>query len=51
MTEEAITAGDQLMVARQWLEYMELCDKKETLSLEEIQEIQSVYDLIKDAIY
>lgn len=51
MTEEAITAGDQLIVARQWLEFMEACDKKGTLHLEEIQEIQAVYDLIKDAIY
>lgn len=51
MTEEAITAGDQLMVARQWLEYMESCDKAETLSLAELIEIEAVYNLIKDAIY
>lgn len=49
--EEAITAHDQLMVVDDWLAYMESCDTMETLSLNEIHEIQSVYDLIKHAIY
>ena len=51
MINEAIATSDQLMVARQWLKYMEYADKIEALSLEEIHEIQSVYDLIKHAIY
>jgi hypothetical protein len=49
--EEAIIAGDQLTVVRQWLDYMDSCDLAETLSYEEITEIQNVYDLIKHAIY
>ena len=49
--DEALTAADQLSVAREWLEYMEDCAKKEHLSIAELIEIQSVYDLIKNNIY
>ena len=49
--DEALTAEDQLTVARKWLEYMEDCAEKEYLSITEINEIQSVYDLIKNNIY
>ena len=49
--EEALTAEDQLTVAREWLEYMEDCAKKEYLSIAGLIEIQSVYDLIKNNTY
>lgn len=49
--EEAITVGDQLSVVRDWLTYMQACDRKENLSYEEVAEIQAVYDLVKNAIY
>jgi len=49
--EEAILTSDQLSVVEKWLDYMKKCDRRETLSLSEIAEIQSVYDLIKHAIY
>ena len=49
--DEALTAADQLSVARKWLEYMEDCTEKEYLSITDINEIQSVYDLIKNNTY
>lgn len=49
--EEAILADDQLQVVGNWLAYMQSCSDKETLSFDEIIEIQSVYDLVKHGIY
>ena len=49
--EEALTAEDQLTVAHEQLEYMEDCAKKEYLSIAELIDIQSVYDLIKNNTY
>ena len=51
MKEYAETSGDQLMVIRQWLEYMEKVDEAEGWSLGEIAEVQAVYNLLKDNEY
>ena len=51
MKEYAETAGDQLSVIRQWLEYMEKVEKNESYSMAELIEVDAVYSLIKDNEY
>lgn len=51
MIEEETTTKGKLEIAGKWLRYMKAVQSRDALSAEEMEEIDAVYEIIKEAIY
>ena len=48
---EHVTATDKLKAIRRWLEYMEDVDSIDSYTYGETQEVDNVYEVVKDNTY
>lgn len=51
MIEEETTVRGKLDIAGKWLKYMRGVQTLDALSIDELKEIDAVYEIIKEAVY